>query len=207
MNREEFAEAFGVSCETMARLDTYVALMQKWSKAINLLGPIEADHLWQRHIADCGQLIQHVPPGARTWLDIGSGAGLPGLVVAILAADRRPDLSVTLLEADNRKAAFLREASRRTKTAVTVLAERTEDTRAARYDVVSARAFAPLRRLLRHVDLVARDVGVLLLLKGRNADNEIDDARQEWNIEISTLPSMTDPDGRILKITSFASHS
>lgn len=204
MNRDAFAERFHVSCETMARLDTYVALLQKWSKAINLLGPVETGHLWDRHVADCGQLIAHVPPDARTWLDVGSGAGLPGLVVAIQAAERFPDLSVTLLEADRRKAAFLREAGRQTMTPVTVVSERTEDVAPRPYDVVSARAFAPLRRLLRHVSLVAPQAGTLLLMKGRNVENEIDDALQEWEIEASSLPSLTDPDGRILRISRFA---
>ena len=204
MNREEFAAAFDVSCETLQKLDAYVALLQKWSTAINLLGPLETQYLWERHISDCGQLIAFIPGGARTWLDLGSGAGLPGFVVAIVAVERVPELAVSLLDSDKRKTAFLREASRQTGTPVTVIAERTEDVAPLPYDVVSARAFAPLRRLLRHVSLVAPDAKKLLLLKGRNVDREIDDALQEWEIEATTFPSRTDPDGVVLSITRFA---
>jgi len=203
LNRDAFAARFYVSCETMERLDAYVALLQKWSNAINLLGPIETEHLWERHISDCGQLIAHIPQHARTWLDIGTGAGLPGLVLAILADIPYPNLAFTLLDADMRKAAFLREAGRQTGTNVEVLSERTENAVPRAYDVVSARAFAPLRRLLGHVDLVAPGSGTLLLLKGRNVEKEIDDAGQEWEIEASLLPSLTDPEGRILTISSF----
>lgn len=207
MNRAGFAKAFHVSRETMGRLDIYAEQIQKWSKAINLLGPIETTYLWERHIADCGQLLGHVPDHARTWLDLGSGAGLPGLVVAVAARDVFPDLGFTLVEADKRKSAFLRETSRQTETPVTVISERIEDIAPLAVDVVSARALAPLRRLLRHVARIAPDAGTLLLHKGRNLDAEIDEAVQEWEIEAERIPSRTDPEGTILKITRFSSRA
>lgn len=207
MRREEFAAAYGVSRETLERLDTYVGLLKKWSRAINLLGPIDDDELWQRHIADSGQLIEYLPSNAKTWLDIGTGAGLPGIVIAILAKDTLPGLKITLLDSDKKKAAFLREVSRRTSLSVDILAERTEDIPPSDYDVISARAFAPLRRLLRHVEMISPGAGQLLLHKGKNIDAEIDEALLEWNIKAQTLPSRTDPEGVILQIESFSRKS
>ena len=204
MNRDEFAQAFDVSCETMERLDEYAALLQQWSNAINLLGPTENDYLWERHIADCGQLIAYVPEAAQTWLDLGSGAGLPGMVVAILASGRSLDITFDLVDADKRKAAFLREASRRTETPVNVISERTEDMPEKVRDVISARAFAPLRRLLRHARRFASLQSVFLLHKGRNVRSELDDAREEWEFDADLRRSVTDPEGTILRITGLA---
>ena len=205
MTRDEFAKLYDVSRETMERLDTYVGLLKKWSQAINLLGPVDKAELWSRHIADCGQLIEHLPDDPKSWLDVGTGAGMPGIVIAILAAEVHPDLEMTLLDSDKKKAAFLREVCRQTSLPnVEVLAERTEDVPAKSYDVVSARAFAPLRRLLRNIALISPDAGQLLLHKGKNVDAEIDDALIEWNIQAQTLPSRTDPDGVILRIESFS---
>ena len=205
MTRDEFAKLYDVSRETMERLDTYVGLLKKWSQAINLLGPVDEAELWSRHIADCGQLIEHLPDDPKSWLDVGTGAGLPGIVIAILTNEMHPDLQMTLLDSDKKKAAFLREVCRQTSLRnVEVVAERTEDVPAKRYDVVSARAFAPLRRLLRNIALISPDAGQLLLHKGKNVDAEIDDALLEWNIQAQTLPSRTDPDGVILRIESFS---
>lgn len=203
MNRDAFAEAFDVPRETMERLDVYVGLLQKWSGAINLLGPTEADYLWERHISDCGQLIAHVPENAATWLDLGSGAGLPGLVMAILCSSRAGAITFDLLDADKRKGAFLREAGRQTATAINVIAERTEDVSPRAYDVVSARAFAPLRRLLRHAAPFVSDRTTLLLHKGRNVRAELEDASEEWEVDAEILPSLTDQEGAILRISRF----
>lgn len=203
MNREGFSEAFDVPRETMERLDVYVGLLQKWSLAINLLGPTESDYIWERHISDCGQLLAHVPAHARSWLDLGSGAGLPGLVMAILCDRREDAITFDLLDADKRKGAFLREAGRQTMTKINVIAERSEDVAACAYDVISARAFAPLRRLFRYAEPFASKETTLLLHKGRNVDAELEDASEEWSIDAQILPSLTDPEGAILRISSF----
>ena len=203
VNRDQFAQAFVVSRETMAKLDLYVGLLQKWSTAINLLGPTESEYLWERHISDCGQLIDHVPSSARSWLDLGSGAGLPGLVVAILAAGRSRCMSFDLVDSDQRKAAFLREAGRQTDAPVTIIAERTEDIAPKTYDIVSARAFAPLRRLLKHARPFAHVGTHLLLLKGRAVKAELTDAKEDWILDAELLPSVSDPEGAILRVTRF----
>ena len=205
MNRAAFHRHFDVSHETLERLDTFVDLLRKWSRAINLIGPTDEEELWARHISDSAQLILHCPPGTRSWLDLGSGAGLPGLVIAILAAERQRPITFQLTEADKRKAAFLREASRQTQTPVDVISERIESLPPRAADVLSARAFAPLHRLLRYTQGIAPNAGTLLLHKGRTVQSEIDAVATEWEIEYSVLPSLTDPDGSILKITEFSS--
>ena len=207
MNREQFAERFGVPRETMERLDVYVSLLQKWSRAINLLGSTETDYLWERHLSDCGQLAQMMPGGTKSWLDLGSGAGLPGLVVAIMSEASDAGIRFDLLDSDQRKAAFLREAGRQTKTLVNVIAARSEDAEPRSYDVISARAVAPLRRLLRLARPFTGDQTVLLLHKGRNAAAEIDDANQEWDFNIEAIPSAIDEEGVILRITDLKGHT
>lgn len=201
MNRHQFAERFNVPRETMERLDVYVSLLQKWSRAINLLGPTDEDDLWQRHISDCGQIADLMPVGTKSWLDLGSGAGLPGLVVAIMSDASESGVRFDLLDSDQRKAAFLREAGRQTRTLVNVIAARTEDAEQSTYDVISARAFAPLRRLLRLARPFTGDHTVLLLHKGRNAAAEIEDACEEWEFTVEAIPSVTDDEGVILRVT------
>ena len=122
---EDFARAFGVSRETLERLETYEALLKQWQKTINLVAPSTLSDIWHRHFADSAQLLALAPPGAERWLDLGSGAGFPGLVLAILLAERGHG-RVTLIESDTRKAAFLGEVARRVGVAVDILGTRIE---------------------------------------------------------------------------------
>jgi len=200
---EEFAERFAVSRETLARLQTYEALLKHWQKTINLVAPSTLDDVWGRHFADSAQLLALAPPAARTWLDLGSGAGFPGLVVAILLAERGQG-HATLIESDTRKAAFLREVARKTSVAVDIWPERIEkgatQAKLATFDVITARALAPLPRLL---DLAApyfsaHTLG--LFLKGREAPTEVEAAQKRWNFTVALPPSLTDSDGRIVVI-------
>lgn len=201
MNRAEFEAAFNVPRETMHRLDVYIAQLQKWSRAINLIGPIEADELWERHVSDSGQLIRLLPQNSFHLVDIGSGAGLPGLVLAILLSDRTPDATVTLVESDQRRCAFLRECARQTGTAVQVLADRVENLD-LNADIVTARAVAPLSRLLGMCSFVAGPSTRLLLMKGDRVQDEIDAAAETWNISYTLHPSRCGP-GTILDIDAF----
>lgn len=194
--------ALGVSRETAERLDAYAALLRKWSRAINLVAPSTLDHLWTRHILDCGQLWPLAPASATRWLDLGSGAGLPALVIAILAAERRPGLTVTAIESDARKCAFLREAARAANARLAVLETRIEAAPAAPFDVISARALAPLPRLLAWADRFRAADAVLLFPKGRAAQSELTEARKSWHMEAEALPSVTDSAAAILRITS-----
>jgi 16S rRNA (guanine527-N7)-methyltransferase len=205
-DRAEALRLADVSPETSVRLDRFVALLQAWQPAINLVAPSTLPHLWTRHIADSLQLLS-LAPQARVWIDLGSGAGFPGLVIACALADQ-PGVAVHLVESNGKKAAFLREAARQTSAPAVVHHTRIEEfLRAApRCDIVTARALAPLPVLLGWVaPLLERaahpETGAqALLLKGQDVEAELTEASKCWNITASLVPSKTSPDGRILVV-------
>lgn len=187
------------SRETSARLDALAGLLGKWNPRINLVAPSTLADLDARHVADSAQLWPLRPPGARTWADLGSGGGFPGLVIAAMG-----EVAVTLIESDGRKCAFLREAARAMGLSVTVLDQRAEAAPPQGADVVSARALAPLPALL---PLVARHVapgGTALLMKGRGWAEEVEAARAEWRFDLDARPSVTDSSAKILVVTGLA---
>lgn len=190
-----------VSRETLDRLTTFVALVEKWQRATNLIAPGTLPGIWRRHIADGAQLLPLFPE-ARTWLDLGSGAGFPGLVIAILVGERGGH--VHLVESDTRKAAFLREAIRSTAATATVHQGRIEAVLAdwsTDVDLVTARALAPLPRLL---DLVSPLVpaGVHAAFpKGREYQREIAEASKSWEFDLVKHKSRIEDDAVILDIT------
>lgn len=194
-----------VSRETAARLSAYAGLLRKWNPAINLVARSTLDDLEARHIADSAQLFDLAPPDARHWVDLGSGGGFPGLVIAILAAGRPHGLRVTLIESDQRKAAFLRTVARELGLDnVSVLDTRIEDTPPQRADVLSARALAPLAALLAFTERHLAPGGTALFPKGARADEELDAALASWRFEVQKIPSGTDPQAVILKIGGIA---
>jgi 16S rRNA (guanine527-N7)-methyltransferase len=198
---DALGSAFAVSRETLDRLRRYEMLLREWAGRINLVSPASLAEVWHRHFADSAQLLGLAPPEARTWLDLGSGAGFPGMVIALLAAEARPALGVTLVEADQRKAAFLLTVARETGTRVTIEPRRIESLAPRRFDVVSARALAPLPRL---VELAAPFLGpgsVALFPKGARAESELTAARRAWHSRVREVESMTDPAARILILT------
>ena len=204
MNAQEFRATFGVSRETTARLECHLGLLERWSARINLVSRGTLADAWRRHAADSAQLFDLVPPGVRSWIDLGSGAGFPGLVVAAIAHEKAPGLAVTLVESDRRKAAFLRTAARSMGLEVEILARRAEELPARRYDVVSARALAPLPALLPLARRFAGPETVLLFPKGRNVERELTEALERWHTRVERLPSRTDPEATILRIRELA---
>ncbi len=197
---EDFAARFDVSRETIAKLLAYEALLRQWQRTINLVAPSTLDQIWSRHFADSAQLLALAPAGAQHWLDLGSGAGFPGLVLALLLAERG-GASMTLIESDQRKVAFLREVARKTGVPVDILCERIEKRATqTKLDVITARALAPLPRLL---DLAApyfSDDTVGVFPKGREAQAELDAASMRWNFSVALHPSLTDGEGRVVEV-------
>ena len=189
-----------VSRETMERLDTYHDLTLKWTPKINLVSKADSPALWERHFLDSAQIWGMRPPAANSWFDLGSGGGFPGLVIGIIAARAAPELHITLVESDARKCAFLRTVVRETGINATVLTKRAEDLAPNQADVVSARALAPVATLLGYAGGILRPGGVCLFLKGRQADKELEAAAEMWSFDVTKTPSLTDPDGVILKI-------
>lgn len=188
-----------VSDATLATLQEFTQALQRWTASINLVAPATLADAWSRHILDSAQLWPLAPPAARHWADLGSGGGLPGLVIAILA--RGTNLRVTLVESDRRKAAFLRDQVARHGLPARVEAERVEVLAPLAADVVSARALAPLDRLL---PMVARHLapgGVALLPKGRGWGSELQRMEPGGVFHVEHFPSATDPEARILRLS------
>jgi 16S rRNA (guanine527-N7)-methyltransferase len=204
--RERVLAAFDVSRETIERLDVLVAELTKWQRIKNLVGPATLDEVWTRHIADSLQLLA-LAPEAKTWLDLGSGAGFPGLVIAIAGAERA--LAVSLVESNSRKCAFLRQAARLAGVKVIVHESRLGTivpNYVGKADIVSARALAPLADLLAWTEPLLTTGTIGLFPKGRDAAVELTLAEQSWTFKAETLPSLTDSEARIFRITSLASH-
>ena len=187
----------------LERLETFAALLAEWQKTHNLVGPDALRTLWTRHIEDSLQLAE-LAPEARDWIDLGSGAGFPGLIVAIARAGD-PGFSVTLIESNRKKAAFLRAAIRATGAPARVFADRIEDFETAQIDpveVISARALAPFADLCRLAFPLMRPETRLILLKGQDFVHEEQVAAKSWSYDLLTLPSVTDQSGRIITVTN-----
>jgi 16S rRNA (guanine527-N7)-methyltransferase len=197
---EAFAASFDVSRETLARLEAHLALLERWNPRINLVAKSTLPDAWCRHFADSAQLWALRPPGARHWLDLGSGAGFPGLVIAALAAEAAPDLAVDLVESDQRKAAFLRAVVQAGGLRATVHDCRIEQLPAQGADVVSARALAPLTELLAMLEKHRRPGGTGLFSKGGTVHKEIKDAARQWRFEKKIHPSLTEQKAAIVEI-------
>jgi 16S rRNA (guanine527-N7)-methyltransferase len=195
-----------VSRETSERLDRFVELLLTWQRTTNLIAPSTIPHLWTRHIADSLQLLELAPDG-RIWIDLGSGGGFPGLVIACALAGK-PGVSVHLVESNAKKVAFLREAQRVTESPAIVHDARIEDfagSFAGKADVVTARALAPLNLLFaQSFPLLGKSSVVGLFPKGQNAELELAEASKMWAVKVNLVPSRTEPDGRIVVVQSLA---
>lgn len=184
-----------VSRETQDRLIVFADLLRRWSRRINLVSRSDLDHLWERHIIDSLQLLPLVPPDTTRAIDLGSGGGFPGLVLSLATK-----IPFDLIEADHRKAAFLREAARETDTPAAVHPTRIEATCISPAALVTSRALAPLPALLGLAAPLLTADGVCLFLKGRGAENELTEARQQWQMRVERVPSRTHPDSCILRL-------
>jgi len=190
------SEAANVSRETSLLLDRYVSLLLRWTPKINLIGKSTQDEVWDRHIEDSLQLVPEEP--VRHWVDLGSGGGLPGIVLAICLKDQ--GTKVTLVESDLRKATFLRTVSHELDLNVTVWSERIEEVEPLDADVVSARALAPLPKLLGFVERHMAHDGRALLLKGENWRQELQLAQEIWSFSYQAKPSRASRGGVILEV-------
>jgi 16S rRNA (guanine527-N7)-methyltransferase len=191
-----------VSRETLDRLDRFVAVLLTWQQHTNLIASSTEPALWTRHIADSLQLLR-LAPQAQVWVDLGSGGGFPGLVIACALADR-PGARVHLVESSTKKAAFLREAARAAGAPADVHAVRIEDfveNLAAPVDVVTARALAPLAGLLAATYPLLKTGTLGLFPKGQDVDAELTEAAKCWSIQSYLAPSLTDPRARIVCVT------
>jgi 16S rRNA (guanine527-N7)-methyltransferase len=194
---EEFAAAAGVSRETLSRLKAYVGLLEDWNARQNLVSAGSLADVWRRHIWDSAQLIRFIPEDVKTIADLGSGAGFPGLVLAELLRDRA---KVTLFEATAKKCTFLAEVAGRLGLNPKIRNTRMEDVEPLAFDVVTARACAPLDKLLRYAQHFAGPRTICLFLKGQNVGSELTEARKSWKMEALQHPSLTDSSGTVLEV-------
>lgn len=195
MDEAQAKALLDVPRETIERLEAFISLLKQENERQNLVSTASLEHVWDRHILDSAQLVQFAPAGAESWLDLGTGAGFPGLIVALLHRSK-----VTLVESRRLRAEFLHKAAEVLKVddKVEILFSRVEAMAPASFDVISARAFAPLDRLFALASPFSKPGTRWLLPKGRSAKSELAEARASWQGEFRIEPSMTDPDAGIV---------
>lgn len=203
MTEKNILEDLNVSRETLKRLETFEQVILKWNPKINLVSKSSLQQLWTRHIADSVQVFRctDIPDH---WVDIGSGGGFPGLIIAILAAEEAPEMKVTLIESDQRKSAFLRTAARECGARVSVISDRIEQADPQNAGVLSARALADLSLLLEFAERHLGAGGTALFPKGESWKKEVDNARQRWRFDAEPVRSLTEQEAVILKIRGVA---
>lgn len=197
----EIGGAADVSRETHEQLEIHISLLRRWQRVQNLVAPSTLEAVWDRHVADSLQLVA-LRPDARSWLDLGSGGGFPGLVVAICCRGR-PGFRAHLVESNSRKVAFLRAVIRATGAPAVV-----HDSRIEHFawpepdppDTISARALAPLTVLCGYAEPFMGDKTVAIFHKGREFESEIKTALHDWNLDLVVRDSMVDADGRLIEI-------
>jgi 16S rRNA (guanine527-N7)-methyltransferase len=200
-DRARALEMVPVSRETAAKLDVFVAHLLRVAPHLNLIARSTLPNVWTRHIADSLQLLP-LAPDAKCWIDLGSGAGFPGLVIACAVADRE-GATVHLVESTGKKAAFLREAVNLLQVPAVIHAVRIEDfgkNFKIRPDVVTARALAPLDELLKLAQPILKTGALGMFPKGQDVEGELTKASKCWNIDAELVPSKTSPEGRIVVV-------
>jgi len=207
---DDLAAAFDLTAQTRQRLEVYAGVLTRWQRAVNLVAPNTLPEIWHRHFADSLQLARLIPNREGALADLGSGAGFPGLVLAAHFHDQGGP-RVILVESDQRKAAFLREAARAMEISVEILSTRIEsDANLARLscvDFVTARALAPLPRLFSLVCPFLSPAAVCIFLKGRSVAREIEEARETWSFALEEHPSLTEDEASILMVRAIRPRS
>lgn len=200
-----FTDHLNVSRETMERLEVYNKLLQKWNRSINLVSKTTLQDPWRRHFVDSAQLYDFRAESSGNWTDLGSGAGFPGIVLAILHAGECKTTKFHVYESDQRKCSFMRTVLRETGTTADIHTARIENAEPIKASVVSSRALAPLNKLLGFASPFLAHDGKCLFLKGRGCDSEIEEARKDWNFDLREEQSVTASDAVILEISGIDS--
>ena len=195
-----------VSRETLERLGELESLVVKWTVAVNLISKSSVPEIWPRHILDSAQISVLSDPTQGAWVDLGSGAGFPALVLAIIAKERSGDATFTLIESDSRKAAFLMQAVRAMDLSANVIVKRIDEVPPLNADILTARALAPLDSLLDHAARHLRPTGRAFFPKGASFQDEVNTARQRWKFRCTAHKSLTDPLSAILEVDGIELH-
>ncbi|WP_298914750.1 16S rRNA (guanine(527)-N(7))-methyltransferase RsmG [uncultured Algimonas sp.] len=206
MTPEQFAEQAPIHPDSLQDYRLWHQRLCKWNARINLVAPNSLESFWNRHALDSAQIVPHIPDLAEKIVDFGSGAGFPGLSVAIDAKHNGRDQHVWLIESAGKKASFLKSVSRETHLPVTVCSDRIEALDPLDADVITARAFAPLHRMLPMAKRHMAGNGRLVLLKGAHFANEVKQAQRDWAFNMRSVQSLTDPTASLLIIENLERH-
>lgn len=198
---KNFIETYNVSRETYELLKAYEASLADWQKKFNLVSNASLPDSWNRHFLDSAQLFQYIPEQAKTLLDFGSGAGFPGMVLAIMAAEKTPYLKVKLIESTGKKTLYLNEVKKIVGVNVEIINDRVEKLPSQKADVITSRAMASLNDLLNYTGRFAAPQTICIFPKGQKYAEEIAEARKNWKFDCQIHDSITSSEGKILVIS------
>lgn len=197
---KNFIEKYNVSRETFELLKAYKASLVEWQKKFNLVSNSSLEDCWNRHFVDSAQLFKFIPKDAKTLLDFGSGAGFPAMVLAIMAKEKTPYLKISLVESIAKKTLYLNEVKKNCGLDVEILNQRIESLPHKKVDVITSRAMASLKELLKYTQAFCSEKTVCIFPKGKKYAEEIEEARKDWNFDCQIFDSETSDEGKILVI-------
>ena len=200
MKRNEFIKSLNVSRETLKGFYEYKTLLSKWNEKINLVSKNTLVDIWERHFLDSGQIIKHVEASGKRWVDVGSGAGFPGLVVALLLRDRKIDCNLVLVEKNQKKVLFLNEVIRKLNLNVKVVNDNIYTLEPLNADILTARAFSELNNLMEIAFRHRKKEGICLFLKGENYRIELDKTLNYWFFDYDIVDSLSSSSGKIIRV-------
>ena len=200
MKKNEFVKSLNVSRETLNGFYEYETLLSKWNEKINLVSKNTLVDIWERHFLDSGQIIKHVEVSGKRWVDVGSGAGFPGLVVALLLRDRKIDCDLVLVEKNPKKGFFLNEVIRKLNLSVEVVNDNIDTLEPLNADILTARAFSELNNLIEIAFRHRKKEGICLFLKGENYRIELDKTLNYWFFDYDIVDSLSSSSGKIIRV-------
>ena len=200
MKKYEFVKSLNVSRETLNGFYEYETLLSKWNEKINLVSKNTLVDIWERHFLDSGQIIKHVEASGKRWVDVGSGAGFPGLVVALLLRDRKIDCDLVLVEKNQKKGFFLNEVIRKLNLSVEVVNGNIDTLEPLNADILTARAFSELNNLIEIAFRHRKKEGICLFLKGENYRIELDKTLNYWFFDYDIVDSLSSSSGKIIRV-------
>ena len=200
MKKNLFMKSLNVSRETIDSLCEYESMLSKWNSKINLISKNTFTDIWNRHFLDSGQIIKHVDASRKRWVDVGSGAGFPGLVVALLLRERKIDCELILVEKSTKKVFFLNEVIRKLDLKVKVINDDIGTIDPLRADILTARAFSELNNLIQIAHVHRKASGICLFLKGENYRFELDKTLNYWFFDYDVFDSLSNPSGKIIRV-------
>ena len=200
MKKNEFVKSLNVSRETLNGFCEYETLLSKWNEKINLVSKNTLVDIWERHFLDSGQIIKHVEASGKRWVDVGSGAGFPGLVVALLLRDRKIDCDLVLVEKNPKKGFFLKEVIRKLNLSAEVVNDNIDTLEPLNADILTARAFSELNNLIEIAFRHRKKEGICLFLKGENYRIELDKTLNYWFFDYDIVDSLSSSSGKIIRV-------